>query len=234
MNVSSLKVILVGAACIASSACLSEQRPPFSTQVLNLGSQEVVNFTVEGYPFQSVMLLRRPGEALTPHFGGGSLEYEIYWSLSDGSMHGASIDLRDLLPDHFRGQVVISIHDHGWGLTWARANPNWLPTDGSPSRPPPSHEPMFVDCAGPLLTHDLTKEAWRIEAGRFAERFPRQEDKNRIFVQDRCTLDWYIPHSDRQVGWPNEESLKIETQRWAERIEQHRRSGTPDATRVLE
>ena len=109
------------------SPCIAEPHQPIATRIVNLGSQNIIAFSIVGVPFRDVGLEAQPGDPLTPEFGiEGKMDYQIYWRLQDDSVHGAHVDLRAELPSTFYGDVAISIHDNRLSVSWFNMNPAWI------------------------------------------------------------------------------------------------------------
>ena len=173
---------------------LAQQRPPAAIRVLNLGSQSINAFSILGFPFRTVGFDARPGESLTPSFGDGQMDYELYWRLQDRTVHGAVIDLRKELPATFHGDVLITIHDDRAAVSWSNLDPAWIEYRrvGDPKKVPMPIVPLYLGCSGPVLSNPLTLQAWNESAERTRARVdPGRFDEETL--RGACMLEWYVP-----------------------------------------
>ncbi len=183
---------------LLGSAAVAEQRPPIALRVINLGSQPITAFTIVGLPFRDVGLDVRPGEVLTPEFGDGAMDYEIYWRFRDGSVHAASIDLRTQLPARFHGYVFISLHHGAAAVTWSNIDPAWVEyrRRRRPSEAP--RVPLYESCSGPLLSDPTALRAWRESAERIRRRIEANPARAETQLAE-CDLERYVPDAPGRV-----------------------------------
>jgi len=212
--------------CLLGSPVLAEQRPPIALRVINLGSQPIIAFSIVGLPFRDVGLEARPGDVLTPAFGDGAMDYELYWRFRDGSVHAATLDLRAQLPASFHGNAFISLHDDRAAITWSNMDPAWI--EYRRSNPPwkagAPQVPLYENCSGPLLSDAIALKAWRESA----ERVRRQIEANPGWSETQraeCDLERYVPHTPGRVRVEPEESEADRLRReWRAEIEKLRRA----------
>jgi hypothetical protein len=194
---------------------------PGAIKIVNLGNKTINAFTLAGFGFRDVGLDHRPGEMLTPAFGSDDTEYELYWRLEDGSVHGETIVLAEYLPhDADNDPVVIGIHDDHLSLTWAKEDPSWTRYRrvGNPQIYPRPTVPHYAGCDGPLLEHPATKAAWRARMNELRDRNP-----DVTADESRCVLDWYIVPSDRAWQEPDEQTGSQLHAQWLAQIELYKK-----------
>ena len=208
--------------------CIAQQRPPSSIRIINLSSQPVIAFSISGLPFRDIGLDSRWGEALTPAFGDGQMDYEMYWRLADGTVYGAVLDFKHELPDVFHGDVILSIRNDKVGVSWANVNAEWIEYSrvGDPTKVSEPVTPYYSGCEGDLLDDPDTIKAWNEAAAKVRERFSDQPERiEGIILRGRCTLDWYIPETvprtRERLDGSTAEKLRAD---WHAEIEKHKAS----------
>lgn len=202
-------------------SCLRAAPNPGEIRIVNLGSRTITAFNIVGYPFRDVGLDRHPGDVLTPAFGTDSTSLEIYWRLDDGTVHGQEIELSDHIPpDSDNDPIVVGIHDDSLSVTWAKVDPSWIQYSriGNPKIYPVPEVPYYLGCHGRLLEHPLAKEAWSRNAKELFDR-----DSSALADEHRCTLDWYIPRSDRPWLDPDEQTGRRLRVEWQAQIEAYKK-----------
>jgi len=208
-----VRKILV-AVLVLFGTSLSASPDAGAIRVVNLGTRTITAFNLVGFGFRDVGLDRRPGDVLTPAFASDVTKYELFWRLDDGSVHGETVELAEHLPpDAYSAPVVIGIHDDTLSVTWAERDPRW-------SRPnldgkwEPVTGPGFTRCEGPLLTHPLATAAWGVRAREMTSKNPSINP-----AEHHCSLDWYIPYSNRQREQVDEQTEALLRAEWHAEIE---------------
>lgn len=212
----------------SSTRSVAEQHAPGAIRVLNLSSQSITAFSITALPFRMIGLDARPGEPLTPKFGDGQMQYEIYWRLEQGEVHGATVDFQRDLPASFDGNVVISIHDDRVAVSWSNVDPTWIEYSrvGDPKKVPRPSTPHYAGCAGAVLQNQLTANAWKKAADRVRERAADAGEAELKIEDNRCNLDWYIPRAaERQRVELDEETEGRLRKEWLAEIEAYRARG---------
>lgn len=229
MKLASCFVAVVALGLLGSSThCVAEQRAPGAVRVLNLSSQTITAFFITGLPFRMVGLDARPGEPLTPAFGDGQMDYEIYWRLKQGEMHGATVDFQRDLPGSFDGNVIISIHDDHLAISWSNVEPSWVEYSrvGDPKKVPRPSIPYYSGCAGAVLQNQLTVNAWKKAADSVRERTADAGAAEIKIEDNRCNLDWYIPRAaERERSSLDEDTVVRLRKEWLAEVEAYRARG---------
>lgn len=207
---------------------VAEQRAPGAVRVLNLSSQPITAFFITGLPFRMVGLDARLGEPLTPAFGDGQMDYEIYWRFKEGETHGATVDFRRDLPASFDGDVIISIHDERVAVSWSNVEPSWIEYTRvrDPRKVPRPSIPYYSGCAGAVLQNPLTVNAWKKAADSVRERTADAGAAEIKIEDNRCNLDWYIPRAaERERSSLDEDTVVRLRKEWLAEVEAYRARG---------
>lgn len=211
-----------------SAVCVADQHAPIAVRVLNLSSQPISAFFITGLPFRTVGLDVRPGEPLTPAFGDGQMEYELYWRFRDGTVHGATVDFRTELPSPFYGDAIISIHEEYVKVSWSNMNAAWIHYShvGDPKKVPRPSVPYYSGCAGAVLQNPLTVNAWKKAADSVRERTADAGAAEIKIEDNRCNLDWYIPRAaERERSSLDEDTVVRLRKEWLAEVEAYRARG---------
>lgn len=220
------------ATLFAGSPCSAEAPKLIATRVFNLSSQRIVAFTLLGLPFQDVGLEADTGDTLTPDFGvDGLFDYELYWRLRDGSVHGAQVDLRTELPDLFDGNVAISIHDDHVAVSWFRLDPAWVEYSrvGDPKiLPPPVGGLRYSTCEGEILSDPVALTSWRSHAEAVRRRFAGTGEADREVAEGRCVMSWYIaPAAGRERKQLDGDTARKLRAKWVADMEAYKAGKLP-------
>lgn len=215
----------------ASSPCSAEQQKLIATRIINLSSQNIVAFSIVGLPFRDVGLEAGPGDPLTPDFGvEGQMDYEFYWRLQDGSVHGARVDLRVELPSSFHGNVAISIHDDHAVVSWFNMDAAWVEYSraGVSRRIPPPTQLRYSACEGEILSNPVALASWRSHADTARERRAGADGDDRRIAEGRCVMAWYIrPSGGRERTVLDEHTTKELRAKWTADIEAYKAGELP-------
>lgn len=187
-----IPILFVGTPCNAEPQLIA-------TRVINLSSQNIVAFSIVGLPFRDVGLEAGPGDPLTPDFGvEGQMDYEFYWRLQDGNVHGARVDLRVDLPFSFYGDVAITIHDDHVAVSWFNMDSAWVEYSrvGDPKKVPQPTGTMFPTCEGEILSDPIALTSWRSHADTVRQRLAGTGEDDQRIDEGKCLMAWYIRAAD--------------------------------------
>lgn len=228
-------VCLLRSAVIAivfvGSPCSAESQQLIAIRMINLSSQNIEAFSIVGVPFRDVGLEAGPGDALTPDFAiDGQMNYEFYWRLQDGSVHGAHVDLRVELPVFFYGNVAISIHDGHVAVSWFNLDPAWVEYSrvGDPKKVPPPAKLRYSACEGEILSDPVALTSWRSHADTARQRRTGTDGDDRRIAEGRCVMAWYIrPSGGRERTVLDEHTTKELRAKWTADIEAYKAGELP-------
>lgn len=228
LRLASVAILLFGSPCGAESQQL------IAIRMFNLSSQNVEAFSIVGVPFGDVGLEAGPGDALTPDFAiDGQMDYEFYWRLQDGSVHGAHVDLRTELPSLFYGNVAISIHDDHVAVSWFNLDPAWVEYGqvGDPKKvPPPTTKLRYSTCEGEILADPVALTSWRSHADSVRRRLAGTGEEDRQIAEGRCFMSWYIrPSGGRERMVLDEYTARELRAKWVADMEAYKAGKLPAA-----